>query len=46
MKTLTITPDVGAALLVLAVFIGIASSFIPAFNASRTPILESLRNAG
>jgi putative ABC transport system permease protein len=46
MKTLSITPEVGAGLLVLAVFIGIASSFIPAWNASRTPILESLRNAG
>ena len=29
-----------------AIFIGVASSFIPTFNASRTPILESLRNAG
>src|SRR5579863_857916 len=46
MKTLTITPDVGGALLVLAFIIGVASSFIPAFNASRTPILESLRNSG
>jgi putative ABC transport system permease protein len=46
MKTLSITPDVGGALLLLAVVIGIASSFIPAFNASRTPILESLRNSG
>jgi len=46
MKTLTITPDVGAALLCTAVVIGIGSSFIPAFNASRTPILESLKNSG
>jgi len=46
MKTLTITPDVGAGLLALALVIGIASSFIPAFNASRTPILVSLRNSG
>jgi putative ABC transport system permease protein len=46
MKTLTITPDVGGALLVVAVLIGVVSSFIPAFNASRTPILESLRNSG
>jgi putative ABC transport system permease protein len=46
MKTLTITPDVGGGLLVLAFIIGIASSFVPAFNASRTPILESLRNSG
>jgi hypothetical protein len=46
MKTLAITPDVGAALLLAAVLIGVSSSFIPAFNASRTPILESLRNSG
>jgi putative ABC transport system permease protein len=46
MKTLTITPDVGGALLVLSFIIGVASSFIPAYNASRTPILDSLRNSG
>ncbi len=46
MKTLSITPDVGGLLMMVAFVIGIASSFIPAFNASRTPILESLRNSG
>jgi putative ABC transport system permease protein len=46
LKTLSITPEVGSALLALALFIGVASSFIPAYNASRTPILESLRNSG
>ncbi len=46
MKTLSITPDVGGALLVLAFFIGVASSFVPAYNASRTGILDSLRNSG
>jgi putative ABC transport system permease protein len=46
MKTLAITPDVAGALLLLAVIIGMVSSFIPAFNASRTPILDSLRNPG
>jgi putative ABC transport system permease protein len=46
MKTLAITPDVGGGLLAVAFIIGVASSFIPAFNASRTPILESLRNSG
>ena len=46
MKTLTITPDVAGALLVTAFVIGIVSSFVPAFNASRTPILDSLRNSG
>jgi hypothetical protein len=46
LKTLRITPDVGAALLVVAFIIGVASSFVPAYNASRTPILDSLRNSG
>ena len=46
MKTLSITPDVGGALLVLAFFIGVASSLVPAYNASRTGILDSLRNSG
>jgi putative ABC transport system permease protein len=46
MKTLTITPDVGAGLMGLALVIGVASSFIPAFNAARTSILVSLRNSG
>lgn len=46
MKTLSITPDIGLLLLVVAFIIGVASSFIPAFSASRTPILDSLRNTG
>jgi putative ABC transport system permease protein len=46
MKTLSITPDIGAGLLGLALVIGVVSSFIPAFNASRTSILVSLRNSG
>ncbi len=46
MKTLTITPDVGAILLGVALVIGVTSSVIPAWNASRTPILESLRSEG
>jgi putative ABC transport system permease protein len=45
-KTLTILPPVGAALLLLAVVIGLASSFIPAWTASRTNILDSLRYTG
>jgi len=44
MKTLAVTPDVGAICLGLAVVIGVASSFVPALNASRTSILESLRS--
>lgn len=46
MRTLSITPDVGAISLVLAVVIGVGSSLIPAWNAARTPILDSLRNTG
>ena len=45
-KTLTILPPVGAALVLLAVVIGLASSFIPAWTASRTNILDSLRYTG
>jgi putative ABC transport system permease protein len=44
MKTLAITPDVGAVCLVLALFIGVVSSTIPALTAARTSILESLRS--
>ncbi len=46
LKTLSISPDVGLGLLGLSLFIGIASSVIPAYNAARAPILESLKNAG
>ena len=46
MKTLAITPDVGAVCLTLAFLIGVISSFIPAWNAARTSILESLRSSG
>jgi putative ABC transport system permease protein len=46
MKTLSITPDVAALLLVVALVIGVASSLIPAWNASRVSILESLSSSG
>jgi putative ABC transport system permease protein len=46
LKTLTIVPEVMAALLVVAVLIGVASAFIPAWNASRTNILDALRYTG
>lgn len=46
LKTLTLEPSVAALILVVGVFIGVASSFIPAWNASRTPILDSLRYSG
>jgi len=42
-KTLTIQPPVLASLLLLSVLIGIASAMIPAWNASRTDILDALR---
>jgi putative ABC transport system permease protein len=45
-KTLTIVPPVAALLLVVAVLIGLIASFIPAWNASRTNIIDSLRYSG
>lgn len=45
-KTLTLLPEVAALLLLIAVIIGVVSSLIPAWNASRTNIVESLRYAG
>jgi len=46
LHTLAITPTVGLICLAGALAIGLVSSFIPAWNASRTPILESLRYSG
>lgn len=46
LRGLSITPGVGLACLGVALFIGLASSLIPAWNASRTPILDSLRYNG
>jgi putative ABC transport system permease protein len=46
LKTLTLVPSVAAAVIALGVVIGIASSFIPAWSASKTSILESLRFGG
>jgi putative ABC transport system permease protein len=45
-NTLAITPDVAALCLGLALFIGVASSVIPAWTAARTPILECLGHSG
>lgn len=42
LKALRITPDVGGVSLLLAALIGVVSSLIPAWNAARTSILESL----
>jgi putative ABC transport system permease protein len=46
LKTLTIVPPVAAMLIVIAVLIGLVSSIIPAWNASRTNIIDSLRYSG
>ncbi|MGA7415792.1 MAG: FtsX-like permease family protein [Bryobacteraceae bacterium] len=43
---LTVTPLVGLICLALALVIGLVSSFIPAWNAARTNILDSLRYSG
>jgi putative ABC transport system permease protein len=46
LSTLGITPVVGALSLGVALLIGLASSFVPAWGASRTTILDALRYAG
>jgi putative ABC transport system permease protein len=46
LSTLGITPVVGVISLVVALLIGLISSFVPAWGASRTTILEALRYAG
>jgi putative ABC transport system permease protein len=46
LKTLTLVPSVAAIILVVGIFIGVLSSLIPAWNASRTNILDSLRYSG
>jgi putative ABC transport system permease protein len=46
LRTLNVTPAVQLLLLGFALFLGIASSFWPAWSASRTPILESMRDSG
>lgn len=43
---LTVTPNTGLICVGVAAFIGAASSFVPAWNASRTNILDSLRYSG
>lgn len=46
MRMLSITPDVAAISLALALVIGVGSAVIPAWNAARNSILESLRSEG
>jgi len=43
---LSITPVTGLIALGVAIFIGLMSSFVPAWNAARTNILDSLRYSG
>jgi putative ABC transport system permease protein len=43
---LSVTPMTGLIGLLVAAFIGVISSFIPAWNAARTNILDSLRYSG
>ena len=45
LRSLSIHPEVALACLGVAVVIGLASSLIPAWSASRTPIVEALRSA-
>jgi putative ABC transport system permease protein len=45
-KTLNISPEVTVFCLIFSVFVGVASSLIPAANAARTNILDSLRSTG
>ncbi|HZU29454.1 MAG TPA: FtsX-like permease family protein [Bryobacteraceae bacterium] len=45
-RNLFFTPGVAATALAAAIVIGIISSFVPAYSASRTSIIDSLRYAG
>ncbi len=45
-KSLAISPAVGAVSLVVALLIGAVSSFVPAWSAARTSILEAIRDSG
>jgi len=46
LHNLSVTPSTAAIALAVAVLIGVVSSFIPAWNAARTNILDSLRYTG
>jgi putative ABC transport system permease protein len=46
LHNLTINPTTALIALGIALLIGVVSSFIPAWNAARTNILDSLRYAG
>ncbi len=46
LRNLAITPTTGVICLAAALLIGLISSFLPAWSASRTPIVDSLRYTG
>lgn len=46
LRTLTLEPVVALAVIGLAVVIGLASAFVPAYQASRTQIVEAMRYTG
>lgn len=46
LKTLTLAPPVALACMGVALAIGVVSAFIPAYNASRTSILDALKYSG
>jgi putative ABC transport system permease protein len=46
LKILRITPEIAALTLGVAIITGLASAWLPAFRAARTPILASLRYTG
>lgn len=46
LRTLGVTPVAGGISVGIALLIGLASSLVPAWNASRTSILDSLRHIG
>ncbi len=46
LKTLSIVPSVAALIIGIGVLIGVVSSFVPAYGAARTSILDALRFGG
>jgi putative ABC transport system permease protein len=46
LRNLSITPFTALVAMGLALVVGVVSSFIPAWNAAKTNILDSLRYAG
>jgi putative ABC transport system permease protein len=46
LRVMSLTPLIALCSLLVALLIGLASSLIPALNASRKPILDSLRHTG